>query len=127
MVIRRRFCGLTAKMIFLHKMLADILNLHAEIRIIYQMCKKNSRFGKVLSVLLVKDFVYKYCICQKNILPITGSYYVIHDLCLSYSNTVTTPIPLAEDRLMIPQSYGHFLCYFQTSSKSPQKLITHHL
>ena len=61
---------LTAKMIFLHKMLADILNLQAKIRIIYQMCKKNRRFGKVSSVLLVKDFVYKYCICQKNILPL---------------------------------------------------------
>ena len=47
---------LTAKMIFLHKMLADILNLHAKIRIIYQMCKKNSRFGKLSSVLLVKEF-----------------------------------------------------------------------
>ena len=34
------------------------------------MLVKNSRFGKLSSVLLVKDFVYKYCICQKNILPL---------------------------------------------------------
>lgn len=69
-ILRLKLVFLTAKMIFLHKMLADILNLHAKIRIIYQMWVKSSRFGKLSSILLVKDFVYKYCICQKNILPL---------------------------------------------------------
>ena len=44
---------------------------------------------------------------------------MIHFPCLSYNNTVTTPIPLAEDRLMIPQSYGHILIPPQKVRRNP--------